>query len=158
MLLLNPRGRQRRNLRLKNRAHFRQMNGPAGLANLDHQSQRLANCLRGAVGDEGSASGIGLDQSFFPQCLYRFPYRSPTHPEALRQISLSRQLIASLERALQHRFFDLLNDLLVKSRCSNRLVHKAPNPNGAGIPTTAAGTAVSTKNDFSPEILESRQS
>ena len=81
VLLLNARGRERGDLRLKNRAHLRQMNRSRRLANLHHQSQRLPNRLRGTVRNECSASRVGFHQSFFAQGLHRFTHRSPADPE-----------------------------------------------------------------------------
>ncbi len=118
----------RRNLRLENRSHLGKMRGTFRLPDLHHQVERLPHRLRGAIGDECAAPRVSFDQSFFAQRLNRFAHRGAAHAEALRQLAFCRQLIARLQIALDDRFFDLLNDLFVKTRRSNQLVHSSALP------------------------------
>ena len=90
MLLLDAGGRQGGDLRLENRAYFRQVQGTLRLANLDHPVKRLPDVFGGAVGDEGSAAGVGFEQSLFPERLDRLADRGPADPKLLGQFSFRR--------------------------------------------------------------------
>src|SRR5439155_22499489 len=97
------------------------------LTNLHHQVQRLAHGMRGAVSNKSATPGIRFYQSFFTQRLHGLAHRCTAHAKTLRQIAFRGKLIPRLERTLENGFFDLLDDLLVESRCSNELVHcRAP--------------------------------
>ncbi len=117
--LLDAYGRKRSNLRFENGAHFREMSGTFRLTNLDHQVERLAYGLSGAIGDESAAAGVGLDQALLPQSLHCFAHRSAAHAETLRQFAFCGELVAGLQIALDNGFFNLLNDLLVEPRRAN---------------------------------------
>ncbi len=110
---------KRGNLRLENGAHFRQMSRAFRLTDLHHQIERLAHGLRGAIGDESAAAGIGFDQTFFAQSFHRFAHGGAAHAKTLRQFALRGQLISRLQIAFDDGFFNLLNDLLVEPRRPN---------------------------------------
>ena len=135
---LNSCGRQPSDLRLQNLSHFFQVNGVVGLPQLDHQVQRLPNRPRSSVGDECSTSGIRLHQTLLVERLNRFAYRRPAHAKTHRQLALGRQLVAGLQRPLQNRIFNLLNNLFVKPRGSHRFIHRSL-PNSGPRPAWIGG-------------------
>ena len=67
------------------------------LADLHHEVERLPRRLRGSVGDEGAAAGVGFNQTFLAQRLDRFAHGSAAHAETLREIALGGKLVARLQ-------------------------------------------------------------
>src|SRR5580700_5400584 len=94
------------------------------LADLHHEVERLARCLRGSVSHKSAAARVGFNQTFFAQRLDCFANGRTTDPESLCEITLGGKLVARFQRAVEDGFFDLLDDLLVQPRGSNNFVHR----------------------------------
>jgi len=151
--VLNADSGESSDLGLENRANFRQVRGAFRLAYFDHEIEGLANGLRGSVGDEGSASGISFDETFFAKRLNGLTHSSAADAEALGEFSFCGELIARLQTAFDNGVFDLLNDLFVKTGCTNKFVHCVSPCN---VRREAGGTGADDGPTTIPQIQRGR--
>src|SRR5579871_865399 len=117
--LLNARRGQSCNLGFQNCANLSEVSGAFGLPDFYHQVERLPNRLIRTIGDEGAAPGESFDQTLLPKSFDRLAHSRAADTEALRQFTLSGELIAGLQGAADDGLLDLLNDLLVQPRSAN---------------------------------------
>ena len=82
-------GSQRRDLGLENLADFGEKR-EAFVAATHHSVERLANGVGGAVGDEGAAARVSLDQTFFAKGFHRFADGGAAHAKLFGKFALGR--------------------------------------------------------------------
>src|ERR1700676_3191110 len=137
VLIVRANCRQSGNFGFQNFANLHQVSRPVWLAALENAVQRLPHGIRIAIGDERPAPRKGVYKSLFVQCLDRLANRGPADTKLLREFAFRRELIARLQSTLEDGFFDLLDDLFVKARSLDYLIHEVFSTEPVFPPRTA---------------------
>src|SRR5712692_5668233 len=99
------------------------MGRPVWSTTLQNTVQRLAHGIRIATGDECPASGISVHKPLFVEGLDRLTNGGTADTKLLREFAFRRKLISFLQSTLEDGFLDLLNNLFVKTRRLDHLIH-----------------------------------
>ena len=111
------------NFRFQNLPNLGQMRGAFHRAAADHAIQGLLDGAAGAIGDEGSPTGIGFDQALFPQGLHGLADGGAANAELLGEFALGGELLSFFEFAADDRVLNLLHNLFVQPGCLNDFIH-----------------------------------
>jgi len=115
---------QSRDLRLQNFPNFYQIGPAIRIAALDNSVQRTAHRVGRSIRDESSTPRKRVDQPLFLKRFDGFAHGSPADAKLLGKVSFRGKLAAFAQFALEDRFLDLLNNLLVKTRRLNDFVQE----------------------------------
>src|SRR6266403_5836652 len=107
-----------------NFANFHQLGRPIRSTALENPVERLAHGIRIAIRDERPPSGKGVHESLFVERLDRLTNGRSADTKLLCELALCRKLISLLQSTFEDGFLYLLNNLLIKTRSLDYLIHE----------------------------------